>query len=892
MFKEYNIDFWLKGFKGYILHSWENMQMYPTFISDLISLDIMVLAIFIPIGYNAVSRALNNYGNQAAQYFQKKWSIRWIIWVVLIHLIVSLFYNSLQSPDNTIEYPWFALTIVIMTIATWVIIGNAAFETYRFGINRKYVRTQFISNLETAFSKNNTNDFYTTVNGYGEFLQSIMLKNEHVLVKKGLEDFEKYFRKIINIREVDYNRFNQYVFSKELLEESDSDKRDYLLFYDRSGLPIINLIEQIQNIFNSSADKKIGEINFNAHVTLIRILQMVSSIEGVGILVSKILNSLQDIAITSMKTEGLSTYTSLEWYTSCVFPLSKEKRLQIQYLNDFNRTLNAIIIYSISNGYDSVISSFMDLSHHGLHYFEFDGPQRVVSSTWDLNAGLTGEKHSDLYEIESKLVKTLSIKITKTKYDQFLKDLINVKKKVIEIIGSDNNTVESHLKNLMHSVEDKFKYDEFRVLLNYVLSYCLYKQRVDKVIEFWQYKQPDDADASWTGNQLFDDDIYKFLEFHYDGRDFWHARYEFHEGHHGTLRYINHYLGLRVAYSLRFNHQVDTELPSLPITSVDLLFGLEESASQMLSYLQEEVKNDNSYGIFSEKKTTFDAAIEFINNVTSNIGDCKKAYISQETLIHHKIKDFSDGLLKSFSENRKLLPLLNKLMDGNKIIDRNGKQAITNLISDKAQFIDWRVAYSGFDTNLGQVIAEREDLILFKQLSKKITDKEEIPQELLSDRIEELINKSNGVDLIITNFFFQWDFIQKSKVLRRPEENEFKDFDIDIPFCFQNDGSLIPIIFIRAKSTNSLIMFMNTNNVFEEIQRYSHNSISWELRTTTEKYKMDTNKIIEKCEINSNDNNEKLDVDQVKVSVSISPYYKFPSELVLPSITIVTDNQK
>ncbi len=860
---------------------------YPTFVSYLISLDIMILGVFIPIGYNAVSKVISSYGESTAMLYRKKISIQYSFFVVLFHLLFLLFYSSIQSPGGKIEFPIYALSILIFTLITWIVIALAAYNTFQFGYNRPFISKCYKKKANKEFSKSKPLEFYETIYNYGEYLYSQLDTRNLKIVLTGIKDFENFFNEIINLHKTDIDKFNKFIFSKEFLSETDSEKRQYLLLYDRKILIVLILVEQFQQLFNYSTENNIDEVSDNTHISLIRILRNISSIPNMNILVNKILSVLENTSIKTFMHNESESYSTLEWYTLCVFNDYDDRRIYINYLELFNRSLFSILRTSVRKKYVNAIKAFMRLSHTGL-YYDYDGPNYRVGSLVDLIAELDQEVYSKIYMLASGLVNKLGVKITKHKLDIFNKQFEIVKKEVSELSLDDNAyKIKEYLENIKISFEEKYKHNEFRVLINYLLSYCITYELTGLVVDFWQYKQPDDANAHHTGDDLFESDLFKFLEFHYSDREFWHARYEFHEDRHGTLKYVNQYNALRVAYNFRHLNELDNKkILDCPTHSVDLLFGLEKSIPQMIEYLEKEIESNSDYKVFRHKEIAFEMAILQLTEIKGNIDSYKSQYISNSNIIPEKVYDISKSIIKNYSDNRKINYIINIIIDSKKIIKRAGREAKSKFNEDKAALIDWRVDYSSYGRFIGEFIADRENAILFKQLSSRSKTCIRLNEDGLKKRFIKIVTKKRTTNLILMNRGFSWEFLRDNNYIRKPNEEDGIFNKKYVNWILVNNDKKTPIFVVKAPPAHFQILLLNTDKVFIDFEDNKNNLISWELFTNTEKYAMDLNKNISN-EIITNNETQDLDSTKFEMEISIFPYFRFYKNKTITCIDIV-----
>jgi hypothetical protein len=94
-----------------LVHFLESLVFYNGFVSNLISLDIMIVGIVVPLGFSAVSGSLREYGEYGYNLYTSEWRVKLLIPAVLIHLALSIGYNALHLTPAQTDMGWLLVLV-------------------------------------------------------------------------------------------------------------------------------------------------------------------------------------------------------------------------------------------------------------------------------------------------------------------------------------------------------------------------------------------------------------------------------------------------------------------------------------------------------------------------------------------------------------------------------------------------------------------------------------------------------------------------------------------------------------------------------------------------------------------------------------------------------------
>lgn len=851
----------------------------------MIGLDVMILGIVVPLGFNAISGSLREYGEYGHKLYTNDWRIKYLIKVVLAHLVVCIIYNAFHSNSGKSALEGYLVFITVLSIGVGYIALSAGRITFRYGHDRLFVLSQIKQRLMLAYKTNSIDEYYATIEGYGVFLVAMLERGESSLVEQGLSDFEAEYLNICNLWDTDAKRANLFFYEANLLDGTEAEKVDEMLYYNQDSLLALKIVSQIKVIYDSTAKLNQYELNYLSQLAIVRILEATVPLRDLSLIISNILGIIRDISFTTIDRDDKAQYVALHWFNRCAFQSRPEKRMRLEYYDQLISTLFRIMKYSVSKEYSSLMKSFQSHIHDGLGYFEHKGPRYVVSEIHDEEFNAVVERFAKIYEDEVTAITPLKFKATKNRLDKSLKSLKSI---MTEVEKSEDDQIirayRNHHLALIASAEDRYKYDQLKTMVGYLLAYCLFHERKQWVIDFWQYPQPDDASADWIGVKLFEDDIYQFYQYHFDDRGYRHSDFEFHEDRHGTEQYLDYYLAMRTMYNYRLKDDAEIQYDDLPFTNVDLLFGLESSLRNMERFIIVEGQSTEDYGVFRNKARAVEIATSLISFLSEQIDVSKSKYIEHQTIILSKIEELKSELDKALASRRKLSKVLEMIADEQVLSDHEGEKRIVRFTADKAQFIEWRVAYSGFGDAIGGALAEHEDIYIYSAIMRAIQNHSSCNAAEVIHEIIRVTSSAPSIDLIISNHYIDYSTIRSQNAPIITEFQHKSDQNI-YSWWLQLESREIPILYVPYQQSVPQVFLVSVAEMLKELRKPDEVLAESEIYTTADHYKISTEGEIESS--GTLDESEEIQ-DETKVLIvsSIRPYVSIESSVTAHKILI------
>ncbi|MDH5613075.1 MAG: hypothetical protein OEY66_11540 [Gammaproteobacteria bacterium] len=598
-----------------------------------------------------------------------------------------------------------------------------------------------LENIFTNKKKSSQKHFISAIEGIGDILiYETSRRSKNAIIIESLNSIYEITENLFKIREQDPDKFDNIVFTKEFIDfhKSDQEGAQFSLGLrsEKHTITFTTIITQFSRIHDAANETKNNEICRNTVYKLINILNTISSKPGLDLFVEQVLRIIYDISVVSLKDDVSSKYAATShWYTDTVFnSLFNEKKFDVSYLPLFNRCFFSTIQHMISNGYKSEYDNLVSMLIDGVSI-----PSYNNGKIWDfgrLLSRLDPEKYreiSNTKEIGKKIALLANTKITSTEnYNDWIKELNSLKSILSPNIPDHNIDEFNELeKDSIDYVESQLKLHDLITIAYATGSYCLFKKQYEFIMSLWEYKQPQDADATWTSHDLVPDTVPSIINFYWFSQN---NKYKFWEGHHGSSLYNKQYFLLLLAraitkapeYSDKNEFKVIYTLPDLSVRkahslqhSVDGLCKIAASLISNIEMLESlDFKIDEKETLFS--KTLVNLLISIKNQANERI---KKAHvemeISTEMTDQFKIDVLSgyesNSILKDiFKHYKKYLPILSSKNTGN--IERYG----INQLADKEMFFDdWHVSYTGFGKNYGSILGNSESLRAFLEIKEK-----------------------------------------------------------------------------------------------------------------------------------------------------------------------------
>ncbi len=681
-----------------------------------------------------------------------------------------------------------------------------------------------------------------SLEGIGDILVFETRRQKNKLVLEWLQKITDIIKKIFDIKENDPEKFEQLVFSQEILEFYKKDEKDakFLLAFDPEKylISFSTAINQVTRVYEAAVDSQNEEISRFAVYHINWILARLTKRPNNDLFVEQILRKLSEISRIAIERNDKSMYAaSIHWYIDVVFNHlgRKEGDFDLTYIDLFNEYFFSMVKYIVSEDQKSLFHALVSYLVDGINI-----PFYNQGKVWEyghliLHSGFEIYKKLDeKYDIEKKIKELVSSETdvaTKDKLDIWFKKF-NELKAIIEpnlklYQRKEAKKLEKEIKEFILS---QFKYNNLLEIIFTIGAYCLFKQRASYIKYLWEYKQPPDADALWIGHDIVPTTLDEVIRLYFK-RGIFKRKFDFWEGHHGSEKYYKQYFLLLLARVLQ-NVRADSEgsFPQienykLPDLHIFVLSNLEYSVDEFIQ-LATDLKTQKSllaelgFDIKHIDELFDGKLIPFLKKLKEEASKQISVKNKSQNISLKKIEEFKEDFLKSFYESASLRDIfinyLKLYEDRTREEKVNQKQRFEiNIVDDKAAFFDeWHIHYAEWGKNYGRSLAFSENSYLFDAIAKSC-------EEISKEEFENTLSKFKNTDDIVifaANIAF-WLFFKNCKNFKPKWYRNVKQLDIkSFEGWYEFNGKFIPIFKIYHQNIEKQILILNRNKIGRIIQ--------------------------------------------------------------------------
>jgi len=686
---------------------------------------------------------------------------------------------------------------------------------------------------------------------------------ENSSVKEILKDLESYILKFYQLKKTDPNRYT------ELLESYDFfDKKVQLRSrtptLDTEGIEQVNLGDVFKNreeyiVFqNFRREQRLSDVFLNTfyriwnsaitannqeisrycvyHLEYILARQVIE--DNNADLIDKLLNIFNQITyelVTRFKEIEIdpSVYpSSIHWYTEIVFNrLGQDgEEFKETYLHLFDKHLFMSAKIIISNGRFDVFRHLVSMLVDGISISSYG-----IGRIWDyghLIMKTDFAKYKEIeteHQIETKLkqLDKLARNISDVESLNQSKSLFDKIKKILEPNFNIQQTEYSRQieEDILDAFNDQVKYRSLLEVAFAIGSYCLFKQESDFIRYMWEYKQPPDSDATWSGHDITPNTIDKLMKFYF-GKGFFDRRSYSWDEHHGQELYIRRYFILVLARVIKydsrlfepeqFNQNKFRFLSDINIYRLqDVKFLIPDFISTTLWLIEhEDLLKNLGFTDKDIRKIFSEDIIKYMQELKSEVEEeiKRRARITEPSRI--KIREFKEHLIEAFREKcvfRKIFKYFGLYIDRSYEANNKLNRFGINQIDDKAAFFDeWYAHYRDWGKHYGGDLAQSENGFLYAQI---VSNCKNVNKETFHNVLSSFENKEEVI--ILATHILPYKFEEfTSKVV--PKNVGFVDtVSKDIIDEYYND---IPVIRIIFPGMNDRIIILNRTQLGYLIQ--------------------------------------------------------------------------
>jgi hypothetical protein len=727
------------------------------FITDVSTFFGLVLGIAIPFGIEVVQSVSRNFSNSKTlrSRFRDEWQmivlVPFYIATLLIAISSRMFIND-THPDLE--------RAVAFTLLACLFVGILVFARY---INRLYIYTLDHRRLKSEIEADlmsmvgvNKSKFSDYVEGLGDMAVSEVKNNdskavlteslpfleklvEQIVPKGDLENAEKF---LLNDEFWEMYKRGKVAKTESEKAEEDSELEDpkYVdwteeakmrLFFDPEKYvsSYSNILQQIERIYRQSISNKNEDLARNAVYSFTRILKYLTSEPGRDLYVEMLLKKTVIMLRDAAKFETVSKYAlSTDWYTSTVFDKYGDYQFDISYLGILNKYLYMNLKFFVNENHSKLFESFIGhLVDGGMGFQSFD---RI----WDLsNLPLrTGNQYTTQYDEVHRMTVEIQEARNQIEKKEELEEWIKRLDALLELVlRSLSKKVD---KNEAQKIYRKAKSDTIELyksnnMIGQIFSlnvYCFFKKRYELAKKVIDYKQPDDSDASWGGNDVQPSTPNDIVAFFYR-KGYYDRSEHFFEGHHGSRIYTHEYFLVLLLCALK-----RTGSTSVSVSGIKSAYRLSD-----ITYTHDHLVLTVNQRLRSNKELmrVFDFSEEDIDNVLlpaiESIKNQAEALLQSlersNSIDSKKVEEFKREVLESYKEDVVIRPLFehfNKTVTDDRYINSNNPPRFgIYRVDQKAPFFkEWNVSYGRHGESYGSSLAPAENLHMYGELKSNVVE--------------------------------------------------------------------------------------------------------------------------------------------------------------------------
>lgn len=654
--------------------------------------------------------------------------------------------------------------------------------------------------------------FIESVVGLGDILvtQTENKKNSEVIPTLG--ELRKLLEQLLSLRESNPERFDQLMLDKDYWKYLDDDKKDAQLrlsFNPEKYLRTFNfLLQQVIRVFEAAVKAENEEIIRHASYELVFFLEQVASIEKADLLVKEILKKLWEFSRKSIAIKSIAAHsTTYHWYSDIVFDNLRQTKngFKYEYLPIFNRYFFENIKYLISHDEFDIFGQLIGHLIDGVHI-----PDYELHDIWNYDDFLA-QQDRDLYiqvsedsNVNEKLRKLNDDGKTlysQEKLDEWLKQFELLKSAIYPHLNRSNKIKATKLEKRLKKAVYKLLASQTLVqVIFFSGAWAVYKSKPEFIKEIWTHKQPEDAGASYGGNDIFPQNLNELVHFYFNlsVRDslgfFW-------EDHHDSEKYVQTYFLLLLMKYLKplqpyaeLQPQPSTEPKKYPEIA-DFTLPFEEPTelsnikfiAEGLLVTAEELKTTNLVRDLELTESTEETSelvgeklIPFLKRIIENSQEKIKKLKKEEALSEEKISEFKSELVDSYRKMSTLPKLFQELghiennVSNMQLVDKP-LMGYHQLERREMFFENWHVDFGDFSKHFGRGLAESIDSHLVKKITEtlEITEEEEIFTLINSYTVTNKTVIFTSHDYVFEHLEFNENFIPFWKETTRQEKEPY-----------------------------------------------------------------------------------------------------------------------
>lgn len=688
--------------------------------------------------------------------------------------------------------------------------------------------------------------------GLGDILVFLTESKRNFEVIPSLKEFGDLLNQLLELRKTNSEKFEKLMLAEEYWRILQTDEKEAQLRLhfapDKYLVTFSHLLNQIIRVFETALKATNEEVSRHACYELVTFLARLSEIENAELFVKEILKKLLEFSRKSIELRSTAAHAATyDWYVTIVFNKSEQQKEfrygeYLELFNDFFReNLKYLITYNHLPIYKRLIGSLVESVHI---------PSYAVNKLWDYLDLLSSQSMADYRRLneEKHISKNISwldngVKklFTSSQLQEWLTRFDEYKNLIYPILNNENKAkADSFEKEIRTAAIQCYANQSLIRLMFFSGAWATYKNEPMFIKEIWTFKQPDDAAASYGGNDIYPQSLMETIEFYFlssinDDVFFW-------EDHHDGEIYVSQYFLLLLMKYLKniqpdpvtdpeqqtVKRYQDIESFQLPFDNSsklsDIKFQIEGllvtakslKTSPMLERLGLASEEAQINVLIDEK------LIPFLNRLITNADEKINRIQILQPLSSTTIQKFKNDVYESFIKSA----TIRKTLESKALLEDKVSEGIIvpqpiiqfNEVRPRDLFFEeWHVDHSDWGKHYGRSLGEGEDSIIVNSIL------DELPKTT-NLVLNEVLSQMEVTDdtVIFTSYDYLYDYIEKTGHFRPywSEPNPPKEREPNFQGWYVFNEKRIKIYNYHVKQSEMYYAVFDLNNVGKLIQHY------------------------------------------------------------------------
>lgn len=687
--------------------------------------------------------------------------------------------------------------------------------------------------------------------GLGDILVFLTESKRNFEVLPSLKEFGDLLNQLLELRKTNPEKFEKLMLAEEywkILQVDEKEAQLRLHFApDKYLVTFSHLLNQIIRVFETALKVKNEEVSRHACYELVTFLARLSEIENAEIFVREILKKLLEFSRRSIELNSTAAHASTyDWYITIVFNKSEQQKefRYGEYLGIFNDFFRENIKYLITHNhlpiYKRLVGSLVESVHVSTH---------AISKLWDYLDLLSNQNMAEYRRLNEGKNITKNISwldegfkklFTSSQLQEWLTRFEEYKNLIYPVLNNENQTkADSFEKEIRAAAIQCYANQSLMRLMFFAGAWAVYKNEPMFINEIWTFKQPDDAGASYGGNDIYPQSLKEAIEFYFlssidDDVFFW-------DDHHDGGMYVSQYFLLLIMKYLK-NIQPDPvtdpeqqtterygviEAFQLPFDNSSKLSDIKFQVEGLLATAKGLKKSPmlEKLGLINDE-TEINTLIEgklipFLNRLISNAEEKITRIQILQPLSDTTIQKFKEDVYESFTKSATIRKLLaNKSLFENKVSEGIiVPQPIVqyNEVRPRDLFLEeWHVDHSDWGKHYGRSLGEEEDASIVNSIL------EELPKTT-NLMLDEVLSQMEITDdtIIFASYDYLYDYLEKTGHFKPYwSEANTKEREPNFQGWYTFGERKLKIYNYHVKRTELYYAVFNLNNVGKLVQYY------------------------------------------------------------------------